>query len=83
MEQDSVLLGQAGMMDTVARDTWTALKKRGFMLSCGSPFLTKKLFTAFLGIPGRSISKVSKLSFNSYELLLPSGPLAPTRCNPS
>jgi hypothetical protein len=28
-------------------------------LSYGFPFLTEKLFTAFSGIPGRSISKVS------------------------
>jgi hypothetical protein len=30
MEQDSLLLqDQAGVMDTVVGDTWTALKKRG------------------------------------------------------
>jgi hypothetical protein len=56
-------------------------------LSYGFPFLTEKLFTAFSGIPGRSISKVSFLAFNSCQLLLPSGPLAPSshkaRYNPS
>jgi hypothetical protein len=34
-------------------------------VSYGSPFLTEKLFTAFSGITGRSISKVSTLAFNS------------------
>jgi hypothetical protein len=56
-------------------------------VSYGSPFLTEKLFTAFSGIPGRSISKVSILDFNSCQLLLPSRPLAPSshevRYNPS
>jgi hypothetical protein len=56
-------------------------------VSYGFPFLTEKIFTAFSGIPGRSISKVSILAFNSCQLLLPSGPLAPSshkaRYNPS
>jgi hypothetical protein len=56
-------------------------------VSYGSFFLIEKLFTAFSGIPGRSISKVSTLDFNSCQLLLPSGPLAPfsdeVRYNPS
>jgi hypothetical protein len=30
-----------------------------FDLYYGSPFLTKNIFTAFSGIPGRSLSKVS------------------------
>jgi hypothetical protein len=34
-------------------------------VSYGSPFLTENLFIAFSGIPGRSISKVSTLDFNS------------------
>ena len=53
----------------------------------GFPFLIEKLFIAFPGIPGQSISKVSFLAFNSCQLLLPSGPLAPSshkaRYNPS
>ena len=37
MEQDpSSLQDQAGGMDTVAGDKWTALKKRGAMLSSSS-----------------------------------------------
>jgi hypothetical protein len=49
-------------------------------------FLAEKLFIAFSGIPGRSISRfiLRLLSFTS--LLLPSGPLAPSshevRCSP-
>jgi len=49
-----------------------------FYVSYGSPFLTEKIFTAFLGIPGRSISKVSTFPFNFYQLLLSYGPLAPS-----
>ena len=56
-------------------------------VSYGSPFVTENIFTAFLRVPGRSISKVSTLAFNSCQLLLPSGPLAPSshkvRYNPS
>jgi hypothetical protein len=47
-------------------------------VSYGSSFFTEKLFIAFLGIRGRSISKVSTLAFNFFQLLLPSGPLAPS-----
>jgi hypothetical protein len=32
-------------------------------VSYGSPFLTEKIFTAFSGIPGQSISKVFNIDF--------------------
>ena len=49
-------------------------------------FLAERLFIAFSGIPERGISRFHFMDFIFYQLLLPSGPLAPSsheiRCNP-
>jgi hypothetical protein len=42
-------------------------------LSYGFPFLTENIFTAFSGIPGRSISKVSILDLTLANYFYPLG----------
>ena len=51
-------------------------------------FLAERIFIDFSGIPRRSISRFHfSMAFIFYQLLLPSGPLAPSsheiRCNPA
>jgi hypothetical protein len=85
----SVILLHAHGHNRSARDetSYPSTSTLSAYVSYGFPFLIGKLFTAFSRIPGRSISKVSILAFNSCQLLLPSGPLAHSshkvRYNPS
>jgi len=85
----SVILLHAHGHNRLARDetSYPSTDTLSVYVSYGSHFLTEKLFIAFSGIPGRSISKVSTLAFNSCQLLLPSRPLARSshkaRYNPS
>jgi hypothetical protein len=71
----SVILLHPHGHNRLARDdaSYPSISKLSVYVSYGSSFPTENIFTSFSGIPGKSISKVSTLDFNSFQLLLPSG----------